>query len=80
MCALNLVALDDVKKNAAKLKKNAWLATDNIRAITRPKAAPDIFTDLRLKATIIKVIGANVENSHLIGDITFGSKNVINYN
>lgn len=47
---------------------------DKRTAIITPKAAPDVFTDLRFKAVIIKAKGANIEKSHLVGGIILGSK------
>lgn len=69
------MALEEVKKKAAKLKKNAWLAMDKRTATIMPRAAPDIFTDLRFKAVIIKANGAKIENSHRVSGITLGSAN-----
>lgn len=70
ICERNFVALDEVKKNAAKLAKNAWFDMDNIMATIIPKAAPDLLTDFLFSATTISMNGANIENNHLVGGIT----------
>lgn len=72
-CARNLVARDEVKKNAAKLAKNAWLAMDKIKENIIPNAAPDLLTDFLRNAIVISVSGANVEKSQRVGGMTGGS-------
>uniref|UniRef100_A0A034W9Q9 Uncharacterized protein n=1 Tax=Bactrocera dorsalis TaxID=27457 RepID=A0A034W9Q9_BACDO len=74
-CARNLVARDEVKKNAAKLAKNAWLAMDKMKENIIPSAAPDLLTDFLRSAIVISVSGANVENSQRVGGMTGGSSN-----
>lgn len=63
-----------MKKNAAKLAKNAWLAMDKIKENSMPNAAPDLLTDFLRSAIVISVSGANVENNQRIGGITDGSR------
>lgn len=48
---------------------------DSVKATTTPNAAPDLLTDRRRNAIVIRASGANVENSHRVGDMTNGSIN-----
>lgn len=55
--------------------KNGWLAMESAKATSTPKAAPDLLTERRRSATVIRVSGASVEKSQRVGGMTVGSKN-----